>query len=110
DGFALRKGTPVSLAVDGVHHVALVSFAAPEGTVYFGSQQGVVTDNNATSQIAVVDLTTGQPVRTLNGLIVTGRGGILLHGVQDPSIQLDPATRTAWTYAPDGTQIQQFSY
>ncbi|MFE2432746.1 hypothetical protein ACFXJ5_39325 [Streptomyces sp. NPDC059373] len=110
DGFALRKGTPISLAVDGVHHVALVSFAAPEGTVYFGSQQGVVTDNNATSQIAVVDLTTGQPVRTLNGLIVTGRGGFLLHGVQDPSLQLDPATRSAWTYGPDGTQIQQFSY
>jgi hypothetical protein len=109
-GFALRKGTPASLAVDGVHHIALVSFAAPEGTVYFGSQQGVVSDNNATSQIEVVDLTTGQPVRTLNAFIVTGRGGILLHGIQDPSIQLDPATRTAWTYGPDGTQIQQFSY
>ncbi|WP_127358355.1 peptidase S8 [Actinacidiphila soli] len=110
DGFALRKGTPASLAVDGVHHVALVSFAAPEGTVYFGSQQGVVSDNNATSQIELVDLTTGQVVRTLNAFIVTGRGGILLHGVQDPSIQLDPATRTAWTYGPGGTQIQQFSY
>jgi hypothetical protein len=109
-GFALRKGTPVSLAVDGVHHLALVSFAAPEGTVYFGSQQGVVSDNNATSQIEVVDLTTGQPVRTLNAVIVKGRSGIMLHGVQDPSIQLDPATRTGWTYGPDGTQIQQFSY
>jgi hypothetical protein len=110
DGFALRKGTPTSLAVDGIHHIALVSFAAPEGIVYFGSQQGVVADNNATSQIEVVDLTTGQPVRTLNGFIVTYRGGLLLHGVQDRSIQLDPATRTAWTYSPDGTQIQQFSY
>jgi hypothetical protein len=110
DGFALRKGAPTSLAVDGVHHVALVSFAAPEGIVYFGSQQGVVSDNNATSQIEVVDLTTGQPVRTLNGFIVTNRGGLLLHGVQDRSIQLDPATRTAWTYSPDGAQIQQFSY
>ncbi|MFJ2829401.1 hypothetical protein ACIPC1_17865 [Streptomyces sp. NPDC087263] len=110
DAFALRKGTPVSLAVDGVHHLALVSFAAPEGTVYFGSQQGVVSDNNATSQIAVVDLTTGEVIRTVNGLSVTGRGGLLLHGVQDPSIQLDPTTRTAWTYGPDGSQIQQFSY
>jgi hypothetical protein len=109
-GFALRKGTPASLAVDGVHHIALVSFAAPEGAVYFGSQQGVVSDNNATSQVVVVDLTTGQPVRTLNGIIVTNRGGLLLHGVQDRSIQLDPTTRTAWTYSPGGTQLQQFSY
>jgi hypothetical protein len=110
NGFALRRGTPSSLAVDGVHHVALVSFFAPEGAVYFGSQQGVVVDNNATSQIWVVDLTTGQPIRTLNAFIVTNRGGLLLHGVQDPAIQLDPTTRTAWTYSPDGTQIQRFSY
>ncbi|WP_344113333.1 hypothetical protein [Kribbella alba] len=78
--------------------------------MYFGSQQGVVVDNNATSQIWVVDLTTGQPIRTLNAFIVTNRGGLLLHGIQDPSIQLDPTTRTAWTYSPDGTQIQRFSY
>jgi hypothetical protein len=26
------------------------------------------------------------------------------------AIQLDPATRTGWTYAADGSQIQQFSY
>ncbi|WP_371405504.1 S8 family serine peptidase [Kribbella sp. NBC_00662] len=110
DGIALRKGAPASLAVDGVHHLALVSFAAPEGTVYVGSQQGVVSDNNATSQVAVVDLSTGQVVRTLNGIIVTNRGGLLLHGIQDTSLQLDPAARTAWTYSPDGTQIQQFSY
>jgi hypothetical protein len=110
DGFALRKGAPTSLVVDGIHHLALVSFAAPEGTPYFGSQQGAISDNNATSQIAVVDLATGQVVRTLNGLIVTNRGGLLLHGVQDRSLQLDPATRTAWTYSADGTQLQQFSY
>jgi hypothetical protein len=110
DGFALRKGTPTSLAVDGIHHIALVSFAAPEGTQYFGSQQGAISDNNATSQIAVVDLVTGQVIRTLNGLIVTNRGGLLLHGVQDRSVQLDPATRTVWTYSPDGTQLQQFTY
>ncbi|MGW6194834.1 hypothetical protein ACWF0M_01690 [Kribbella sp. NPDC055110] len=109
-GVALRKGAPTSLAVDGVHHLALVSFAAPEGIVYFGSQQGFVSDNNATGQVAVVDLSTGQVVRTLNGIIVTNRGGLLLHGVQDTSLQLDAATRTAWTYSPDGTQIQQFSY
>jgi hypothetical protein len=109
-GFALRKGAPTSLAVDGVHHVALVSFAAPEGIVYFGSQQGVVSDNNATGQVAVVDLATGQVVRTLKGIIITNRAGLLLHGVQDTSLQLAPATRTAWTYSPDGTQIQRFSY
>ncbi|MFI5707161.1 S8 family serine peptidase [Kribbella sp. NPDC051620] len=109
-GFALRKGTPSTLAVDGVHHLALVSFAAPEGVVYFGAQQGVISDNNATSQVAIVDLGTGEVLRTLNTGIVTNRGGLLLHGVQDTSLQLDPSTRTAWTYSPDGTQLQQFSY
>jgi hypothetical protein len=109
-GYALRKGTPTSLAVDGVHHLALVSFAAPEGTAYFGSQQGAIFDNNATSQIAIVDLGTGQTVRTLSNVIVTNRGGLLLHGVQDLSIQLDAASRTASTYSADGTQLQQFSY
>ncbi|MDX6260742.1 MAG: hypothetical protein QOH84_2430 [Kribbellaceae bacterium] len=110
DGFALRKGTPSTLAVDGLHHLALVSFAAPEGVVYFGAQQGVVSDNNATSQVAIVDLSTGKLLRTLNTGIVTNRGGLLLHGVQDTSLQLDPTTRSAWTYSPDGTQLQQFSY
>ncbi|NEA30771.1 S8 family serine peptidase [Streptomyces sp. SID13031] len=110
DGFALRKGAPSTLAVDGIHHIALVSFAAPEGTIYFGSQQGTLSDNNATSQVAVVDLTTGKLISTLNVGIVTNRGGLLLHGVQDKAVQLDPATRTAWTYSPDGTQLQQFSY
>ncbi|GAA3537890.1 S8 family serine peptidase [Kribbella ginsengisoli] len=110
DGFALRKGTPSTLAVDGIHHVALVSFAAPEGAIYFGAQQGVVSDNNATSQVAVVDLASGKVIRTLNTGIVTNRGGLLLHGVQDTSLQLDPASRSAWTYSPDGTQLQQFSY
>jgi hypothetical protein len=110
DGFALRKGTPSTFAVDGIHHLALVSFAAPEGVVFFGSQQGFISDNNATSQVAVVDLSTGKVIRTLNTGIVTNRGGLLLHGVQDTSLQLDPATRTAWTYSPDGTQLQQFSY
>ncbi|MEV6415025.1 hypothetical protein [Kribbella sp. NPDC051718] len=110
DGFALRKGTPSTLAVDGIHHLALVSFSAPEGAIYFGAQQGFISDNNATSQVAVVDLSTGEVLRTLNTGIVTNRGGLLLHGTQDSSLQLDPATRSAWTYSPDGTQLQQFSY
>jgi len=28
----------------------------------------------------------------------------------DRSVQVDPATRTGWTYGPDARQIRQFSY
>jgi hypothetical protein len=32
------------------------------------------------------------------------------HGGAQNAVQLDPATRTGWTFAPDDTQIQQFNY
>jgi hypothetical protein len=105
----VRKGVPQALAVDGVHHLAVVSFSTPEGTPYFGSQQGVITDNNATGQVAVVDLQTGTTVKTLNGFLFSAFGD-RLHGRSDLSVQLDPATRTGWTYGPFQEQIQQFSY
>jgi hypothetical protein len=106
----VRRGTPTALAVDGKNRFAVVSFAAPEGTIYFGSQQGLVLDNNATSQLVLIDLATGAPVRTLTGFRVQQHGGSLMRGGQMNSIQLDPATRTGWTYGPYNEQIQQFSY
>lgn len=110
EGVAVRRGTPSALAVDGKNRFAVVSFAAPEGTIYFGSQQGLVLDNNATSQLVLIDLATGAPVRTLTGFRVQQHGGSLMRGGQMNSIQLDPATRTGWTYGPYNEQLQQFSY
>jgi hypothetical protein len=106
----LRSGVPAALAVDGTHKIAVVSYASPPGKSYYGSSQPLVLDNNATSQLAVVDLTSGAIVRTLSGFDVTSRGGSLLRGGQGNSIQLDPATRTGWTYSPYGDQVQQFTY
>ncbi|MBM9505772.1 S8 family serine peptidase [Actinacidiphila acididurans] len=100
---SVRLGKPAGLAVDGVHKIAVVSYASPVGTAYFGAGM-FVPDNNATGQLAVVDLTTGTVIRTLTGFVIGGHGGA------QNAIQLDPATRTGWTYGPYDTQIQQFSY
>ncbi|MYS18986.1 hypothetical protein GA0115240_10265 [Streptomyces sp. DvalAA-14] len=110
DPTALRQEVPVALAVDGVHKVAVVSYSGPAGTAYFGSQQGLVLDNNATGQLVLVDLTSGTVLRTVNGFSMGSHGGPLVHGGEMNSLQLDPATRTGWTYAAYDGQIQQFSY
>jgi len=102
--FTVRKGLPAGFAVDGTNKVAVVAFQTPVGPSYFGSMSMAVVDNNATSQLAVVDLKTGQLVRTLSGISVQSLGSA------DNGIQLDPATRTGWMIGPDNTQIQQFSY
>jgi len=100
---SLRVGKPSALAVDGVHKIAVVSYASPAGTPYFGSGLWV-PDNNATGQLAVVDLTTATVLRTLPGFAIGSHGGA------ENAVQLDPATRTGWTFGPNDAQIQQFSY
>lgn len=103
---------PLALAVDGKHQLALFAFQFPDLKPTGGFQQYGFFDNNATGRIAVVDLRTGRTVRTLTGVVYpqfgnwTGR----LDNHRERVLQLDPATRTGWTYAGDGGQIQQFSY
>jgi hypothetical protein len=106
----VRREVPVEMAVDGKNQLAVVEFAAPEGTAYFGSQQGLVLDNNATAQMLVIDLKTGTLLRTMNGFTAGNHGGSLVHGGLMNSVQLDPATRTGFTYGAGDGQIQQFSY
>ncbi|MCW2871064.1 S8 family serine peptidase [Actinacidiphila oryziradicis] len=106
----LRQGMPAALAVDGTHKIAVVSYATPPGKAFYGSSQPVVLDNNATSQLVIIDLASGAILRTLSGFAVTSHGGPLLQGGLTNSLQLDPSTRTGWTYGPDDTQIQQFTY
>jgi membrane protein DedA with SNARE-associated domain len=89
--------------VDGTHRIAVVSYATPAGTAYFGAGMWI-PDNNSTGRLVIVDLTTGAVLRTLAGFTIGSHGGA------DNAIQLDPSTRTGWTYGPDDAQIQQFSY
>ncbi|MEV5572333.1 S8 family serine peptidase [Spirillospora sp. NPDC052269] len=100
----VRLGKPLGLAVDDVHDLAVIAFPTPVGRAFYGSSAMVIPDNDPTGQLAVVDLRTGKTVRTLNGFL-NGR-----HGPPDDVVQLDPATRTGWTFGPYDTQIQQFTY
>ncbi|MGW1913643.1 S8 family serine peptidase [Streptomyces sp. NPDC002076] len=104
--------TPLALAVDGEHQLALLAFRFPDLKPMGGFQQYGFTDNNATGRIAVVDLKTGNTVGTVTGveypLYGSWNGRLETH--RERVMQLDPATRTGWTYAGDGSQIQQFSY
>lgn len=113
----LTAGTPIpvrqlegeALAIDSVHHLALVAFVQQDGSPL---PIDVPTDNNATSELAVVDLTTGKEVSTVKGFNF-GWGFLNFSGDNAPAeqqIELDPATRTGWTYAWNGQQLQQFSY
>jgi len=92
-------------AVDPVHGLLVVGFLAPSN---------YQTDNNATSGVGVYNLRTGRQVAyhpgfnfftTFSG-IANANGTIL----GSRGIQLDPSTRTGWTFSPDGNQIEQFRY
>ncbi|MEU6317981.1 hypothetical protein [Streptomyces sp. NPDC047009] len=103
---------PVALAVDGEHQLGLFAFRFPDLKPMGGFQQYGFTDNNATGRIVVVDLKTGQTVGTVTGVEYPQFGSYngRLDSHHERAVQLDPGTRTGWTYAGDGSQIQQFSY
>lgn len=103
---------PVAMAVDPVHDLAVVSYVWPQGSATSpGEKPGTVNDQNATGVMAVVDLKTGQLVKTFPGFrVVNDHGNPLANLGTAYSIQLDPTTETAYTYGPFSQQIQQFSY
>jgi hypothetical protein len=98
------------MAADPGRGLGIISYPMPAGTAYFGAQQGFVPDNNATGQLAVVNLRTGATLSLVGGVQGSGRGGPLMHGALSSLIQLDPGTRTGWTFGWGAQQIQQFSY
>lgn len=107
--YALRAGAPLELAVDSVHHLALVLYQLPAGPAKFGAPGGIaVTDSNAMSVIHVVDLSTGNIVKTISDFSSSSVYGYPF--ATNQGIQLDPATRTGYMFAPGDDQIQQFSY
>ncbi|MGW7521927.1 S8 family serine peptidase [Streptomyces sp. NPDC054783] len=103
---------PLALAVDGEHQLALCAFRYPDLKPTGGYQQYGFGDNNATGRIAVVDLKTGRTVGTVTGVEypLYGAWNGRLDSHHERVIQLDPATRTGWTYSGDGLQIEQFTY
>ena len=102
DDAQLGAESPIYPAVDPVHHLLVVGF--------LGGQDWAV-NNNAMSAIGVYDLQTGQRVSlTENANLFGGTLGSVLFSVADRGIQLDPQTRTGYTYGPGATQIQQFHY
>jgi hypothetical protein len=104
----VRVGGANSVTIDDVNELALTGFDGPVG-IPDGTQHGWDADNNATPEIQVTDLTTGRPVRTVSGFHSVVYPPLLLKYVPG-AVQLDPATRTGWTFGLGDGEIQQFSY
>ena len=109
-GGTLRQQMAGALAVDSAHHVALIAYASPQPLSIYGHPGGVLTDSNSRSQIDVVDTTTGKVLKTLSAFEFTHGFGGPLAFTAEPDIQIDPGTRTGFTYGPGFGQIEQFSY
>jgi len=105
DPQGLGQRAPIFPTVDTVHGLLLVGFLA--GSDY-------LLNNNGMSGLGVFDLHTGAPVSfSEHANLISAFGGLSADFgtlIGERGIQLDPATRTGWTYAPYGDQIQQFKY
>lgn len=101
----LGANSPLFPVVDSAHGLLVVGFLA--GNNYR-------TDNNGMSGIGVYDLHSGQRVSYISGFdlfpAIYGISGNIGSTPTWQGIQLDPATRTGWTYGPNGDQVQQFHY
>ena len=103
--YPLRTGAPLQLAADPLHHLALVLYSAPPVPPTF---EAAPADSNFMSEIDVVDTSTGDIVKTIEDFSASSVYGYPFPA--DDGIQLDPATRTGYMFAPGDDQVQQFSY
>ncbi|ACU73435.1 peptidase S8 and S53 subtilisin kexin sedolisin [Catenulispora acidiphila DSM 44928] len=106
----LRQQMAGALALDSAHHVALVAYASPQPLSVFGHPGGILTDSNSRGQIDVVDTGTGKVLKTVTAFEFTHGFGGPLSSTAGQNIQIDPKTRTGFTYGPGWSQIEQFSY
>ena len=98
----LGANGPVFIASDPVNGLVLAGFLA--GSDY-------LVNNVAMSSVGVYDAHTGRQIslsQRFNFANEVFSNSLLFIG--ERGIQLDPATRTAWTFGPGGAQVQQFSY
>ncbi len=97
--------SPLFPVVDTVHGLLIVGFLV-------GNDYQV--NNNAMSGVGVYDLHSGTRLSFSEDFNLFSLGssmaGVFGTVEGERGIQLDPATRTAWTYSPYGDEIQQFSY
>ena len=98
----LGARSPLFPVVDPVNGVLLAGFAATDN---------YTVDNNAMSAVGVFDAGSGARLALLPrfNFLAQVFGNNSLVG-NERGIQVDPATRTAWTYGPFGAQVQQFRY
>jgi hypothetical protein len=86
-------------AVDPVNQLLLVG--------YLGSAKGP-SDNSGAGTLVEYSLPSGQMIKSFPsfsfGYIASSIGS------SEGAMQLDPSTRTGWTFGSDGTEIRQFSY
>jgi hypothetical protein len=88
--------------VDPVNHLMLAGFMAAEDYFF---------DNSATSAVGVFDLASGRRVALLRDFnLVAVLFGDNYFAVAARGIQLDPHTRTGWTYGRLNSEVQEFSY
>ena len=80
--------------------MALIAYASPQPLSVFGHPGGILTDSNSRGQIDVVDTTTGKVLKTLSYFEFTHGFGGPLAFTAEPDIQIDPTTRTGYTYGP----------
>lgn len=98
----LGPRSPLFPVVDTAHGLLIAGFVATDT---------YLVDNNAMSAIGVFNANSGSAIAvfpTFN-FIAQLFGGNGLVG-NERGIQLDPATRTGWTYGPGGVQVQRFRY
>jgi hypothetical protein len=108
--YPLRMGAASELGIDPVSHLALTMYYQPAGPSEFAAPGGIArTDSNATSVINVVNTTTGAVEKVLGGFSETALYGYPFT-VNNPGIQVDPVTRTGYTFAHGDDQIQEFHY
>lgn len=71
----------------------------------------LIYDNSATSAVGASDLTIGRRLVPLRAFDLVG---ILWNPnyfkVATRGIQIDPPTRTGWTYGPLNAQVEEFHY
>jgi hypothetical protein len=105
----VRQQFPLGVTVDGANGVALVPFTTPAPKPVFGYPNGILSDSNATAEIQLASLADGTST-LLKGFAYTAAMNGNYDRETDRGVQIDPATRTGWTFGPGGRQIRRFSY
>jgi hypothetical protein len=106
----LRIAPGFALAADGQHQLAAVLFYAQAGTSEYGYAEGDVVNNNAMSEIDIINTTTGSIVKTIDDFHIDLTYGSGPGFDNEQSLQLDPSTMTGYIYSPTLDEIQSFSY